>query len=118
MTNSLEDYQIKELLEAMTWENWFFQLRVIHDRFVEIGDNDKADRCMDLIVEKKRPRKGVRFYWWDAYSIDEWALSKQAAFKIDRINDANMTRSIQPQLTGYLQIPEKLRIPRTQVNNP
>lgn len=116
--NTLEHPDIVALLDAITHENWFDQLHPLADRFLELGDQAKYDRCVDLIVEYKRPHFEYNYFFWDEeclykYSVQHGIPSKTLS-EIDWINYSRWTGSIKPQLTGYLRVPEELRVPRTK----
>lgn len=128
--DTLEHPDIVALLDAITHDNWFDQLHPLADRFLELGDQEKYDRCIDLIMARKRPTRfgdvyvasakrgmwvfihSVGYLGYDQWSVEEWCLPSSTVSFIDTKNNGRGSTTIQPQLTGYLQVPEELRIVR------
>lgn len=112
MEDALNHPDIIALLDNLTHDNWFEMLYPISDRLRELGDDGKADRCVDLIVERKRPFSkecGRIFLWYGVMGVEN-SLGQETVDFIDRMNGDDATETIQPQLTGYLLVPNDLRI--------
>jgi hypothetical protein len=108
---------LEGLLAALNHENWFEMLPVIADAYRD-NDYEAGDAVAWLIDNRKRP------HWWPCavdgeVSIawgrraaeegeegwpDETILETKYTNSIDDLLDSYYTRTIQPQLTAFVQV--------------
>jgi hypothetical protein len=100
---------LEGLLAALTHDNWFEMLPVIHDAYREQKD-EAGDAVAWLIANKKRPHDvGKRFGWRRHVESDEYSretrITAQYDAEIVRLNKHVLwTHTIQPQLTAFVQV--------------
>jgi hypothetical protein len=109
VTTTITSADLEGLLVALSHENWFEMLPVIHDAYREQND-EAGDAVAWLLANKKRPNcnnKGS-YCWAKTGSFliinGEWSLTPLMVNEIDELNHYVVTRTIQPQLTAFVEV--------------
>jgi hypothetical protein len=94
------------LLAALTHENWFEYLPIVHDSYLDAGDWQAAEAARDMAEYQRRPtRAASNCYFWFPYNrlvLRSHYINYAMSQRIDEILGKGITWEITPQFTGFV----------------